>query len=81
MDENNKKDNRKYIIGGVAIATLCLGIGFVVGRKYEYENDQYIWRGILKEAYDNGSTKLWWDSNDGTRSIEYVLNCVGEVSH
>lgn len=76
MSDEEKKDNTKLVCAGIAVTAGVLG--FIFGRKYEYRNNQFIWRGILGEAKDNGQTSIFWDTKDGTKSLEFLIKFVEE---
>lgn len=78
QNDEKKKTIDPKVVGVFVVGAACLGIGFVAGRKYEYKNDQYIWKGILNEAYHNGSTELFWEENNGSRTLDFVLSFVKE---
>ena len=79
MNTEEKKDNKVLMLGVAATAGLALG--FIFGRKYEYRNGQFIWHGILYEAANNGQTSIFWDTKDGTKSLEFLVKFIEEKTN
>lgn len=77
------KDKKNVIIKNVGIAAGILlagaGVGYFIGFKQSEANNDFIWKSILLDAVNNGSTTLTWDNESGTKSLKFLIDFVEEI--